>query len=134
VHTKDVNLDLIQKDDFIEKIKARTARMYSVLVIYLWRATELHIYHVILITIGLFCMSKINLLNMLLLSSLIFSFLIDRHKNFKKYQIIYSGFVQIWVSILSLCSMVFQLEFIKSPLNFICNVIYLFSHIIYIFT
>ena len=118
----DIDFNLMDLGVTKEKFLSVIFKYYSVVTIYLWRTAELHIYHLILIIIAVFCFKRVNLLNVLLISSVIFSLLIDRSKNKKRYHSIYSGFIQIWTSIFTLCSMIFQLKFVSSPLVFNCTV------------
>jgi hypothetical protein len=121
--SKDVDFNITDKGVAKEKLFSFIFKYYSVFTFYLWRAAEIHIYHITLIMIAIFCFKRVNLLNVLLISSVIFSLLIDRSKTKKKYHSIYSGFIQIWASIFTLSSMVFQLKFVNSPLVFNCTVI-----------
>lgn len=61
-------------------------------------------------------------MNLILLCSILFSFVLDRTNPEKRIHVMLSGFVQIWVSLATLASMIYQLKVVDSPLVFNCSV------------
>ena len=93
-----------------------------ILTTYLWRIAEIHLYKLIILVIGIFCFNKVNLSNVMLFCSLLLSLMVDKTGNSeKRLHSMFSGFVQIWITFWMISTMIFQLQFIESPLVFNCN-------------
>lgn len=103
----------------IQKVNAR----YTIISVYVWRLAEIHVYKILICILGFYCLKKITLLNFVLFVSVLFSIMINHHNGYdNKISSIYSGVVQIWVSLLTITSMFFQLKFVQSPLVTNCTV------------
>ena len=137
---------------FVVRMARTVKRYYSMLLIHLWRFAEIHVFHVILIVIAVFCFrhvsvccvrpmafdtfvaaffcpanllialsrEQITLLNMILMCSMLFTLMAGRSSDEKHIIRIFSGFVQIWVAVITTCAMIFNLDFVKSPLVYTC--------------
>lgn len=65
---------------------------------------------------------KVNFLNMILFMVLLSSLLIERIKSSeKRVRSAYLGIFQVWTSILTICSMIYNMTFIKLPLTYNCT-------------
>jgi hypothetical protein len=112
---------------FLQRMLNNINWFYSLCCPYLWRIAELHIYKVIVIVIALFCFHKVSVINLILLCSVLFSFVSTQSKRSDRVHTLLSGFVQIWACVFTLASMLYQLKFVESPLVFNCSVIMLIS-------
>jgi piezo-type mechanosensitive ion channel component 1/2 len=114
-----------------EKFRAFAGRMfekasliYLNITIILWRLAELHTFKVIVATIGIVCLTEISLVNFVFFMSVLFSLAIDCFytSNTNHVKRLFSGIFQIWISIMTISSMTYQLQVLKSPFVTNCSV------------
>ncbi|CAF0784140.1 unnamed protein product [Brachionus calyciflorus] len=108
---------------FVKRMLKNTNKLYSEVSVYVWRFAEIHVYKILVCLIGIYCLKKITLINLILFVSILLGIIADHRNAYdNKIRTIYSGVVQIWVSILAISSMLFQLKFVQSPLVTNCTV------------
>ncbi len=107
---------------FSRRMFGKLNELYLLLTEYAWRILRLHLYKLIILILGIFCFSKVNLMNLVLFCSVLLSLMLDKTgNNEKRIKTLFSGFVQIWIIICVIATMIFQLKFIESPFIFNCN-------------
>ena len=115
-----------RKENFLSFLKRNMKKVnywYSIISVYLWRLAEIHIYKVLICLIGIYCIKNVTIINFFLFVILLLSILISHSNQYdKKINSIFSGIVQIWVSLLTISSMFFQLKFVQSPIVTNCTV------------
>lgn len=104
----------------------KITHFYCLIVIYIWRIAEIHIYKCVILFVGIYCLYKVSLLNLILFILLLFSLFIERlidisPQSQKKVQSVFSGLFQAWVCVMTIFSMIYQLKFIHSPLMSNCT-------------
>lgn len=84
---------------------------------------EIHIYKLIICVIAFYSLKQVNLLNLILFTTTLLGLIIDGNSIGleNKSNSVFCGFVQIWVSLFTIVSMLFQLKFVQSPLVFNCT-------------
>ena len=96
--------------------------IYRRIAVHLWRAIEIHIYKIVIIVIAIYCLHKVNFLNLLLFFAILSGLLMERIKSSeKRIRSVFSVIFQLWISILTLCSMIYNMTFIDLPLTFNCT-------------
>ncbi len=117
---------LVKKESFgafVKRISKKVYDIYSLCTIYAWHFVELHIYKSIAVVVALYCITQVTFLNFVLLCTLLISLILDKinERTELRVQRFFSGFVQLWVSLLTIASMLFQLKFVQSPLVTNCT-------------
>ena len=121
------NADVKKRESFLAFVRRmlhKFSEIFSQVSEYAWRFAEFHIYKLIVLSIALFCLARVNLLNLVLLVLLLISLFIDKihSRTEKNTQLIFSAIAQIWVALFTICSMFFQLKVVTSPLVTNCTV------------
>ena len=89
---------------------------------YLWRVAEIHVYKIVIVTVGCYCLYRISLLNLILFIILLFNLLIDGLTDSpKRIRATFSGLFLVWVCLMTILTMVYQLQFIDNPLITNCT-------------
>ena len=104
----------------------KITHFYCLIVIYIWRIAEIHVYKCVVLFVGIYCLYKVSLLNLILFILLLFSLFIERlidisPQSQKKVHSVFSGLFQAWVCVMTIFSMIYQLKFIDSPLMSNCT-------------
>lgn len=103
---------------------AKITSLYRLVARYAWRIAEIHIYKIVIATIGCYCLVQVSLNNLFFFFLILFSLLVDgfvETKIEKRVHAAFSGLFLVWVCFTTLTSMIYQLEFIKSPLVTNCS-------------
>ena len=107
---------------FSRRMLSKLNSLYLFMTIFAWRILELHLYKITILILGIFCFNKVNLMNFVLICSTLLSLMLDKTgNNEKRIRTLFSGFVQIWIIVCVIATMIFQLKFIESPFIFNCN-------------
>lgn len=109
---------------FIVRMVKKITKLYSLAVVYAWRIAEIHIYKIVIATIGCYCLIQVNLNNLFFFFLVLFGLLVDgfvEKKMEKTVHAAFSGLFLVWVCFTTLTSMIYQLEFIESPLVTNCS-------------
>ncbi len=104
---------------FVIRITNKIASLFNLIVSYQWRIAEIHIYKVIVILTCVYCIHKVTLLNLILFFLVLFGLLVERVacRIEKQVRLVFSCLILVWVCVMTISSMVYQLDFIKSPLE-----------------
>lgn len=109
--------------DFVKRMFENVSIIYSIVSVYLWRAAEIHIYKIIVLTIAIVTLHQISLINFLLFVATLLGLIADRFYAIeKRARSIFSGMVQVYVCLITIVSMIYQLNFIESPFISNCTV------------
>ncbi len=109
----------VKREKFSAFLKRQLYNLNEIYVntsVYVWKFIEIHVIKMVLLIIAFICINQINLINFLLFTSILINMFVSKtsHNENKTLSVFY-GFVQIWTSLFTITTMIYQLKFIESP-------------------